>query len=62
MISVSTVGINTNYPNLYMYDQCKYMGDTNYPNLYMYDQCKFSGCKHQQPKPLQVDDQCKYRV
>ena len=36
MISVSTVGVSTNHPNLYMYDQCK-----------------FSGCKHQQPKPLE---------
>ena len=58
MISVSTVGINTNYPNLYMYDQCKYTKcvgvNTNHTNLYMYDQCKYTGCKHQPPKPLHV--------
>ena len=60
MISVSTVGINTNYPNLYMYDQCKYSKcvgvNTNHPNLYMYDQCtvvkispnlyKYDHCKY----------------
>ena len=58
MISVSSVVINTNHPNLYMYDQCKYSGcvgvNTNHPNLYMYDQCKYSGCKHQPPKPVHV--------
>ena len=26
MISVSAVGVNTNHPNLYMYDQCKCSG------------------------------------
>ena len=70
MISVSTLGLNNNHPNLYMYDQCKYSKcvgvNTNHTNLYMYDQCKYSGslhvisvsvvcgCKHQPPKPLHV--------
>ena len=26
MISLSTVGVNIDQPNLYMYDQCKYSG------------------------------------
>ena len=58
MISVKTVVIDTNHPNLYMYDQFKYSGcvgvNTNQPNLYMYDQWKYSGCKHQPPNPLHV--------
>ena len=55
MISVSTLGVNTNHPNLYMYDQCKYSGvNINHPNLYMCDQCKYSGYKHQLSKPLHV--------
>ena len=56
MISVSTLGVNTNHPNLCMYDQCKYsVGvNTNHPNLYMYDKFKYSGCKHQPSKPLHV--------
>ena len=29
MISVSTLGVNTNHPNLYMYDQCKYSVGVN---------------------------------
>ena len=61
MISVSTLGLNNNHPNLYMYDQCKYSGcmgvNTNHTNLYMYDQCKVQWVcrfKHQPPKSLQV--------
>ena len=55
-VGVSTVGVNTNHPILYMYDQSKYsVGvNNNHPNLYMYDQCKYSGCKHQSTKPLHV--------
>ena len=50
-----SVGVNTNHPNLYMYDQFKYSGvNINHPNLYMCDQCKYSGYKHQLSKPLHV--------
>ena len=61
MISVSTLVVNTNHPNLYMYDQCKYsVGvNTNHPNLYMYDQFKYSGVNINHPN-LYMCDQCKY--
>ena len=64
MISVSILGVNTNHPNLCMYDQCKYsVGvNTNHPNLYMYDKFKHQPskplhvqwCKHQPSKPVHV--------
>ena len=62
MISVSTVG-DTNHPNLYMYDQCKYSGCKHQPTQTSRSMISVStlGVNTNHPN-LYMYDQCKYSV